>query len=383
MATKKTSTKSAKPAKRTSEPTTMAELLAGFGGSVNALTRGDTVEGTVTDILPKRLLVNIGGKGAGLVAEKAFDEAKSYIRTLKVGDKVTAQVIVAETPEGYTILSLRNTMQDASWDKVDKLVESGKPVSVRVKGVNQSGATVDISGLTGFVPNSFMGKKVLAKGQELIGLSIEVVVLEVDKTKNKVVASERHVSEKDKMDLAAQAVKNVKKGEIYAGEVVNVTDFGCFVQIEVPVGIQQIPLEGLVHVSELAWDKTGAPSDVVSVGDKVKVKVLEVGEDKSGRAEDARLALSMKQAQDDPWETVEKDFVVDSKHKGTVTRISDFGAFVQVKPGIEGLIHITKIPPDTKLEVGKKVDVVVEDVDAKERKLALSLVLTAIPVGYK
>lgn len=357
------------------EPKSMAELLQAYGGAPKGLTRGQKVKGKVIEKSPKRLLLDIEGKGEGLVAEKAFDEAKGFIKRLKVGDEVTAEVIVAETPDGFTILSLRKVAQEAAWEKLKEAKKEKKAVGVLAKGVNPSGVVVEVEGLTGFIPGSQLGKQVSKNPSGLVGKNFKAQVLELDRLTNKIILSEKAESEGEDVRLISKALKKIKKGEVYKGRVVTVAGFGCFVEIKEKIEGKEVPIEGLVHVSELSWKKIEKPSDVVSEGKKVVVKVIDTVSDK--------LSLSIKQAQKDPWEEAGKKYKKEAKVKGKVVRHSDFGIFVELEPGIEGLIHMTKIPPDRKFEKGQEVDVYVEEIDVKKRKISLGLVLTRKPIGYK
>lgn len=349
--------------------------MASYGESVKAFRRGDKVKGKVIEINPKTLILDIGGKGEGMVAEKAFAEAKSFINTLKVGDEIEGTVIVSETPDGYTIVSLRNASQTASWDSLAQAKKDEIPVNVTVKGVNDSGAIVDVKGVTGFIPKSQLGKKVLSNLNELSGKSFKALIIDLEKRGGKVVLSEKAVSEKESMALIKKALKTFKEGDIYDGVVTTVADFGAFVEIKIVIDGKKVPVEGLVHISELSWRKVGTTADEVEEGDPVTVKVIDV--------KDGKLALSMKQAERDPWEGADEKYKSETNLKGKITKISDFGVFVEIEAGIEGLIHITKIPPDKKLKKGDIVNVYVETVSEKEKKLSLGLVLTAKPVGYK
>lgn len=360
---------------KTSEPQTMEELLSMYGGQRAIFSVGDIVKGKILSIEPGRVIVDIGGKTEGLIAEKTFKEAQDFIKTLKPGDEIEARVIVRETPEGYTILTLRETLEKKAWEKIEKAESSGKPIEVVGVSVNPSGVTVEVQGLTGFIPTSQLGKVVAKNPQSLIGKKFEAIVIDFDKSAKKVVLSEREVSEREELEKARKALKEISEGEVYDGVVTSIYDFGCFVRIEAKLKKEKVPLEGLVHISEMAWERVGRPGDLVSEGDEVKVKVIS--------KEKGKLALSMKQAQEDPWDTIEENYKKDSKKEGCVTKVSDFGVFVQLEPGIEGLIHITKIPPGTKLAKGDKVNVYIEEVDVKERRMSLGLVLTEKPVGYK
>lgn len=350
--------------------------MAQSGGKIHAYTRGEKLEGIVVDITRKKVTLDIGGKSEGIVAEKAFEEAKEFIKTLKVGDKVMAAVIIPESPDGVTILSFRHAAQDSSWEKLEDSLTKGTPVEVRVRGVNPSGVNVEIDGLAGFIPGSQLGKSVSKNIQNMIGRSLPVKAIEVNRQQNRIVLSEKAVSEAAQMDAAKKALEVVKEGEIYEGVVTSVLDFGCFVKVKVSgKGKKKIELEGLVHVSELSWEKVESPSDIVSPGDKIKVQVI--GKDKG------KLSLSIKQAQKDPWEDIDKRYTKDAKVKGEVVKVSDFGVFIQIEPGVEGLVHLTKIPPGKKLQKGDMVNCYVEEIDQASRRLSLGLVLTTKPVGYK
>src|SRR3990170_3271739 len=314
----------------------MAELLASASSKVRGLSSGQKINGVVSAKTPRSLILDIGGKSEGMVAEKAFIEARDFIKTLKIGDTVTATVLIPENRDGVALLSLRQAAFDSSWERLEKAKQGEVAVAVFGKGVNPSGVTVDVDGLTGFIPGSQLGKETSKNPQNLVGKYFKAVPLEVERLANKVVLSEKEVS--DAADI-------------------------------------KVAIEGLVHISELAWGKVGVTSDAVSEGDKVKVKVIGVKE--------GRLSLSIKAALKDPWQDIAEKYKTDSKVEGKVTRVSDFGAFVEVEPGVEGLIHITNIPPGQRLSEGQEVNCYVQEVDAKGKKLSLGLVLTSKPIGYK
>lgn len=351
----------------------MAELLAMAKHQVRAFSTGQKIRAKVLSKNSKSVILDVEGKGEGIVAEKAFIEARDLIKTLKVGDEVTATVLVPETQDGTVLLSLRQAAFDASWDRLEKAREAGAPVAVFGKGVNPSGVTVDVEGVLGFIPGSQLGREAAKDTNSLVGKYFKAVILEVDKLSNKVVLSEKAVSEAEDIKKAKVAVAKIKEGDVYEGVVTTVANFGCFVKLE--LGKDTGTVEGLVHISELAWGKVAHTSDVVNEGDSVKVKVLGV--------KDGRISLSIKQALKDPWEGAGEKYKVESKVTGKVVKVSDFGVFIQLEPGIEGLVHITQIPPGRKFTEGDEVDCYIQDLDTKTKKLSLGLVLTAKPVGYK
>ncbi len=365
------------------EAVTMAELLARAGGKTQRrFTKGERVEGTVLSKNSQSVIFDVGGKSEGIVKEKGYTDAKEFIENLKVGDKVLVTVLVPETRDGITILALKDAIKDISWADLEKAKESGVEVPVLGKGVGTAGFVVDCMGIEGFIPMSQLGREVAGNAQDLVGKYFKAKVMEVDKAGNKLVLSEKEISEAGDIALTKKAMEEVKEGEVYTGTVTTVATFGAFVKIEVPVkkdlpaGRQEKAyIEGLVHVSELAYSKVNLPSDVVKEGDKVEVRVL--------ASHKGKLSLSIKQALKDPWTEASEKFPVDKKVSGKVIRISDFGVFVELEPGIEGLIHITKIPPTEKIVVGQEIKTVVEDINIKDKRIALGLVLTSIPVGYK
>ena len=374
MAAKSTST-SKTEANTSKAPVTMADLLAKHANRAQQFTKGQRTKGVVLSITPEAVIFDVGGKSEGIVKEKGYTDSKEFIETLKVGDEVMVTVLVPETRDGLTILALKDAMRDISWVELTKAKESGEAVPVLGKGAGTAGFVVDVMGIEGFIPMSQLGKEIAGNAQELVGKYFKARVMEVDKMNKKVVLSEKEVSEAGDILLSRTALKNIKEGEIYDGVVTTVASFGAFVKIEVPVKKEKAHVEGLVHVSELAYSKVALPSDVVSVGDKVKVRVL--------AAHEGKLALSIKHALKDPWSDVEKNYKTESKVSGKVVRISDFGVFIELEPGIEGLIHITKIPPTHKLAMGNEVKCVIEDINLKDKRISLGLVLTVVPVGYK
>lgn len=358
---------------------TMAELLAKSKQKLTSFSVGQKVKAKVVAKTPQALILDIGGKSEGVVAEKAFGEARDFIKTLNVGDEVMASVLVTETREGNVILSLRQAMTQTAWEKLQKAQRDNVQVVVCGKGSNSAGVTVSIDGLDGFIPSSQLGYEVAQNPQDLIGRYFKVKIIEVNRDINKLVLSEKEVSEAADIKSSKEALAKIKEGEIYDGEITTVANFGCFVKLTIPKSKAKV--EGLVHISELAWGRVEKTSDAVKEGDKVKVKVLAARGPSAQTS--GKLSLSIKQALKDPWDEVEKKYKREAKITGKVTRISDFGIFVELEPGVEGLVHITKIPPTVKFGQGEKINCFIEEVDPKAKKLSLGLVLSAKPIGYK
>lgn len=374
MATTSKSTSNSAQARKSAEPT-MADLLARSKKKIQKFEKGQRVEATLLSKNPGNLIFDIGGKSEGIVKEKGYTDAKEYIEGLKAGDKVEVTILVPETRDGITILGLKDAMKDVSWVALEKAKESGEAVPVLGKGVSAPGFVVDVMGIEGFIPTSQLGKEITGNAQNLVGKYFKAKVMEVDKKSNKVVLSEKEISEAGNIALVKEALKTIKEGDIYEGTVTTVATFGAFVKLEIPVKKEKAEVEGLVHVSEISFSRVNLPSDVVKEGDKVQVKIL--------ASRDGKLALSMKQALKDPWMDVDKKFKAEDKVSGKVVRVSDFGYFVELTPGVEGLIHITQVPPSMKINVGDEIKCTVEEVNVKDKRIALGLVLTSIPLGYK
>lgn len=355
---------------------TMAELLARAPHKIKIYKIGEKVSAKFLEISKKSASFDIGGKSEALIIEDYFEEAKTYLNRLKPGDEIEAVVVNPENVEGRVLLSLRETISEANWQDLAGRKKKDTAVAVVVRNVGEKGLMAEYGALFGFIPNQQLGSAMAAKKQTLVDSILQVKVIEIDKDKGRLLFSEKAVSEAEDIALKAKALASVKIGEVYEGKVTQITNFGAFVEILVQAGKQKkIPVEGLVHVSELSWEKVKSVAEVLGEDQKVKVKVVDIRGEK--------LALSIRQTQKDPWEKAVKNYQPEKRVSGIVARVSDFGAFVQLEPGIEGLIHITKIPPTRRLKVGEKIDVYVEEVDAKERRISLGLVLTSKPVGYK
>lgn len=349
---------------------TMEELLKKHAVKIKGFTRGEKIDAKLLEVNKKSAIFDVGGKSEGILRDDYFQEAREYLKLLKIGDKVSAVVMEPEDREGNVVLSLRHAANDSQWASLEERKRKGDIVNVNVKNSNNSGISVEYEGINGFIPTSQIGKETLKKFDKLTG-TLAVKVIEVDKGRRKITFSEREVSEAKEIKELKEAIKKIKVDEIYNGVITTITSFGCFV--EIIKGKTRV--EGMVHISELSWEKVGSPSDLFKIGDKVKVKVIGI--------DGGKLSLSIKQAQDDPWKDIGKKFKVDDKVTGKVVRNSDFGTFVQIMPHVEGLIHITKIPPATKLNVGDVVNCYIEEIDEKSKKIALGIVLTSKPVAYK
>ncbi|MFZ2199863.1 MAG: S1 RNA-binding domain-containing protein [Microgenomates group bacterium] len=355
------------------EPTTMEELLATSGYTLSVPKKGETLKGLVTAVTRKMVMVDIGAKTEGIVAEREYDFAKEFIETIKVGDEIDVYVASDENERGQILLSLKRAMFDKLWTMLDDYLKNEKEVIVKTVELNRGGMIVRWQGLRGFIPSSQFGSTYAGNLQGLVGKDISVKPIEVDREKNRLIFSEKHVSEAAVMEQRESALKAVKVGNTFSGSVTGVLSFGAFVAVVV----EGITVEGLVHISEISWEKVDDIHKYLKVGDKVEVKVLGV-EEGTGK-----LNLSMKQLQADPWSMVAEKYSAGTTVKGTVSRSAPFGVFVNFEPGVDGLIHVSRLGSFGELTPGEKIEVLVENVDPEHRRMSLGPVLKEVPVGYK
>lgn len=372
-----------KAVKKTSNtaPSTMEELLEQTGYTLKAPKPGDVLEGMITDISRRMVLVDIGAKTEGMVVDREYQAAKEFIADLSVGDEVAVYVLSPENERGQILLSLKRALIDRKWQQFAEYLETGEQVEVEGLEVNKGGMIVNAGGIRGFVPSSQFGSAYLGQMEKLLDKTFTVKVIEVNKEKNRLIFSERHVSEAEAIAKKSQALQYVEDGGVYEGVVSGIMPFGVFVGVEVPLSAEKDAelgkVEGLVHISEISWEKVNDPNDYFKLGDRLKVKVLGIDMDAG------KLNLSVKQLSDDPWNSVETNYPIGAKVKGRVTRTAPFGVFVTLEPGVDGLIHISKIPSGEEPKVNDTIDVFVESVDLENRRMSLGMVLTEVPMGYK
>ncbi len=356
------------------EPQTMSELLAKTGYQLRGLHKGEEVEGIITEIGKNKMFIDIGAKTEGVVLEKEFELAKEMIKTLKPGDKIRVVIGVPENEKGQILLSLRRTNENYKWALLEKCFKEGKEIEVRGLDVNKGGMIARFMNIYGFIPASQFGRQHLGNLNNLYNKTFKVKIIELDRSKNRLIFSEKAVSEAQALAAQEKAIKLVKVADVLEGVVSGIMPFGIFVRVDVAANLF---LEGLVHISEVSWEKVESLNKLYKVGDKLKVKVLGIDHDSK------RLNLSIKQLQADPWLEIAQKYPVDKKVVGTVSKLAAFGAFVQLEKNLEGLIHISKIPADFEIKVGNKIEVYVEKVDLESHRIALGLVLSKKPVGYK
>lgn len=347
----------------------MEDLLKGYSWA--GFKKGDVVTGTISSISGKEVLIDFGGKMEGVVGEKEWDQVKDYVSKLKAGGKIEALVISAETEKGQMVVSIRKSGSKYRWQKAEEIFKSGEPVTVRGVETNKGGLVVEFEGIRGFVPGSQLSGEHQAEINKMVGRSFAVKVIEVDQTQNRLIFSEKAVTGAADLAQKLKSLRSkVKIGEKYAGKIAAIMPYGVFVNLENGT-------DGLVHISEISWQKVENVSEFFEVADEVQALVLGINE------ADGKLNLSIKQLQPDPWLDLSKKYTTDQQVKGKVTRVSSFGIFVRLEEGLEGLIHISKVPAGKDFEVGEEVSCTVESIDATAHRISLIPVLKVKPIGYK
>lgn len=359
------------PAKSKSsrEPQTMEELLATSGVSIISLKKGVTIEGTVISISPKEILVDIGKKSFGIIAEWELEQVRDYVKQLKIGDKVTAQVINPENDYGYTVLSLRKSSYESRWEMLSDIKEKGEDIEVVGLEPAKGGVLVDWQNLRGFIPSTQLSSEYVMNPAQLINRRIKVKVIEIDPAINRLVLSQKASALGVTPIIQKEKLSKIKQNDIIKGKISGIAPFGIFVDVD--------GIEGLVHISEVAWEKVENLSEHFKVGNEVEVMVLDIN------VNEGKLNLSIKRLTPDPWKNILDRYPIEASVSGEVVRSAPYGIFVKLEPGIEGLLHISKITPGKEPKIGDKLECLVEKIDTVKRKISLTLVPTAKPVGYR
>ncbi|MED1874934.1 30S ribosomal protein S1 [Brevibacillus borstelensis] len=327
---------------------------------------GDVVKATVTKVEEKQALVDVGYKYDGLIpiSELSPLHVEKVSDVVSVGDTFDVKVIKLNDEKEELVVSKKAVAMETSWSDLEQKMASGEVIEAVVKEIVKGGLVVDV-GVRGFIPASMVERHFVEDFSEYKGKNLRLKVVEMDKEKNKVILSHKAVLEDEAKQQKSAVLDQLQPGQVLEGTVQRMTDFGVFVDIG--------GVDGLVHVSELAWNRVDKPSDVVKEGDKVKVKVLKVDK------ENERISLSIKETQPGPWAEAAEKFKAGDVVAGTVKRLVSFGAFVEVAPGIEGLVHISQIAnrrvatPGEVLKEGQEVQVKILDVVPKEQRISLSI----------
>ncbi len=344
---------------------TMDDLLK--EENIKTLASGEVIEGTILNVKKHEILVDLGPHGVGVVPRREV----GFGQKLEEGDAVTASVIETEMEDGYSLLSLRKAAKDRGWDEVSRMVDSEDVIEVSAYDANRGGLLIELEGVRGFLPVSQLSAEhyprvgsadkdeILQRLNALVGKPIKVRILDADRRANKLIFSEKEAIK----DGLNERFEKLKVGDTVKGVITGVVDYGAFVNVE--------GIEGLIHISEISWERVNNPSDYVKVGQTIEAKVIAIDKE--------RLSLSLKQLQDDPWLSEVEKFKKNEEVEGTVTRITPFGAFVQLSPAVEALVHVSELSegegadPEKVFKLNERKNFRVLEVDKENRKISLSL----------
>ncbi|MBN9255418.1 MULTISPECIES: 30S ribosomal protein S1 [unclassified Mesorhizobium] len=326
---------------------------------------GQVVRGTITAIEKDMAIIDVGLKVEGRVPLKEFG-AKGKETTLKVGDTVEVYVERIENALGEAMLSREKARREESWVRLEEKFTKGERVEGVIFNQVKGGFTVDLDGAVAFLPRSQVDIRPIRDVSPLMHNPQPFEILKMDRRRGNIVVSRRTVLEESRAEQRSEIVQNLEEGQVVEGVVKNITDYGAFVDLG--------GIDGLLHVTDMAWRRVNHPTEILNIGQTVKVQIIRINQ------ETHRISLGMKQLESDPWSDIGTKFPIGKKIKGTVTNITDYGAFVELEPGIEGLIHVSEmswtkknVHPGKILSTTQEVDVVVLEVDPAKRRISLGL----------
>jgi small subunit ribosomal protein S1 len=366
------------PAQAAEHP--MAALMEEDALAFERLRPGDIREGEIVSVTPTEVLIDVGAKSEGLVPSKELERlGREGLESLEVGEKISVYVVRPEDRDGNLILSIRRAEEEGDWRRAQELYESGEHIETPVAGFNKGGLIVRLGKLRGFVPASQLAaqhrgsdtQQPEERWSRLVGTSVNVKIIEINRKRKRLILSERAAQRLVREAQKAELLQSLRPGEVRKGTVSSLTDFGAFVNLG--------GADGLVHLSELSWNRATKPRDLLKVGQEVEVYVLNVDQEKK------RIALSLKRLEPEPWATAESRYYVGQLVEGTITRLANFGAFALVNDELEGLIHISELSvgrinhPQEVVQEGEKHVMRIIRIDAKRRRMGLSLKRVADP----
>lgn len=353
----------------------MASLLEAEGLAIDFPTQGEIRQGVIASITPGQILVSVGTKSEGIISGKEYELIPTdELADLKLGQEIPVYVVNPEDSSGNLVLSYMRAREEEGWQIVETMVSKKDSYHSSVIGYNKGGLIVPVGGLRGFVPASqisftrragMTGDTPEQRWSRMIGQEIDVCVIEVDRERRRLILSERQASSETRDSLKERVIDELKEGQIVTGRVTSLAEFGVFVNVN--------GADGLVHLSEISWDRITHPNEILKVGQEVKVKVISIDREKK------RIGLSIRQLLSDPWDQKAAEFQVGQLVEGTITRLTKFGAFARLSDDIEGLIHISEISekriehPKEVLKEGDSCTLRIIKIDNDNHRIGLSL----------
>lgn len=349
------------------EINSMNEIISDIESSMKKVRSGEVIKGKVISVTDSEAIINLGYMSDGILprSEISEDSEISPKDVLKENDEIYVYVLNMNDGDGNILLSKKEADKIKVWDELEDSLENNSTFEVTVKEVVKGGVVTYVKGIRAFIPASQLSVSYVKDLNEFIGKTLNVKVIELDRSKERIVLSRREV-ENAELEVKKKGLWNeIKPGEKRSGVVSRLTKFGAFVDLD--------GIDGLIRLSELSWKRVKNPSEVVSIGDKVEVYVLDVDK------ENNRISLALKDVSEDPWNNVQDKYKVGSVVDGVVTKFLNFGAFVEIEPGLEGLVHLSEISeerilkPSDVLNIGNKVRVKILDIDSKAKRMSLSI----------
>jgi small subunit ribosomal protein S1 len=342
------------------------DLVPDYDATFPTINEGEVVHGTVVRVDKDEVLVDIGYKSEGVipVSELSIRRSINPADEVGLGDEIDALVLTKEDAEGRLILSKKRARFELAWKTIETKAETGEPIVGKVIEVVKGGLILDL-GVRGFLPASLVDIRRVHDLDEFLGKELRAKVIELNRSRNNVVLSRRAVLEDERKEMRQAILDRLNPGDVVDGQISNIVDFGAFVDLD--------GMDGLIHISELSWRHVNHPSEVLEIGQEVKVKVLDIDRERQ------RISLGLKQTQSDPWQQVVEAYGEGDVVEGRVTKVVTFGAFVEILPGVEGLVHISELAqhhvenPREVVSQGDVVNVKVIEIDADRRRLSLSL----------
>jgi small subunit ribosomal protein S1 len=342
------------------------ELIPDYDSTFPIINEGEVVRGTVVRVDKDEVLIDIGYKSEGVipVSELSIRRSVNPADEVHLGDEIDALVLTKEDAEGRLILSKKRARFEMAWKRIEGAAESGEPVEGTVIEVVKGGLILDL-GVRGFLPASLVDIRRVQDLDEFMAKQLRCKVIELNRSRNNVVLSRRAVLEEERKEMRQAILDRLSPGDVVTGTISNIVDFGAFVDLE--------GIDGLIHISELSWSHVNHPSELLEIGQEVNVKVLDIDRERQ------RISLGLKQTQTDPWQQVVDTYDQGEVVDGKVTKVVTFGAFVEILPGVEGLVHISELAqhhvenPRDVVSQGEAVKVKIIEMDADRRRLSLSL----------
>ncbi|MEM9278181.1 MAG: 30S ribosomal protein S1 [Pseudomonadota bacterium] len=326
---------------------------------------GAVVKGVITGFEKDLAVIDVGLKVEGRVAMKEFGAA-GRDGSMNIGDEVEVYVDRVENAMGEAVLSREKARREESWVRLEKLFEDGQKVEGVIYNQVKGGFTVDLDGAMAFLPRSQVDIRPIRDVTPLMNNPQPFQILKMDRRRGNIVVSRRSILEESRAEQRSEIVQNLEEGQVVEGVVKNVTDYGAFVDLG--------GIDGLLHVTDMAWRRVNHPSEILNIGQTVKVQIIRINQDTH------RISLGMKQLESDPWDSIDEKYPLEKKITGRVTNITDYGAFVEIEPGIEGLIHVSEmswtkknVHPGKIVSTSQEVEVIVLEVDPSKRRISLGL----------